>query len=124
MASQGTVLVRAFASDAQLPLSGVPVTFTDETGNILSVRLTDSSGRTQPLAIPTPDASQSLRPGSVRKPYTIIQIRLDHPGFQSVLLEGVQVFPDVQTIQTVQMVPLPEMPTRPPIIIEEPEQNL
>ena len=124
MASQGTVLVRAYASDAQLPLAGVPVTFTDETGTVLAVLVTDLSGRTQPLAVATPDVSQSLRPGSVRKPYTTIWIRLDYPGFQSVLLEGVQVFPDVQTIQTVQMVPLPEAPSRPPIIIEEPEQNL
>ena len=104
MASQGTVIVRAYASDAQLPLERVPVTFTDENGGVLDVRLTDSSGMTQPLAVTTPDVSQSQRPGAIRKPYTIIDIRLDQPGFQSVLLENVQIFPGVQTVQTVQMV--------------------
>lgn len=124
MASQGTVIVRAYVSDAQLPLARVPVTFTDENGNILDVRLTNSSGMTQPLSVATPDVSQSRRPGAVSRPYTVIGIRLDQPGYQSVLLEGVQIFPDVQTIQTVQMLPLPTVPQQPPVIIQEPGQNL
>lgn len=124
MASQGSVEVRAYTSDAQLPLARAPVTFYDGEGTVLAVLLTDSSGRTAPLQVAAPDESQSLYPGSVRKPYASVKIRVDQPGYRSVVLEGVQIFPGVRTVQTVQMVPLPSISQQPPVIVEEPGQNL
>lgn len=115
MASQGTVIARVYTSDAFLPLANVPVTFTqvqpDGTRKLLAVRLTNSSGLTAPLAVATPDVSGSLTPGSVLKPYATIDISVNHPGYGSILAEGVQVFPGVETIQGLKLLPLPTLPS-------------
>ncbi len=115
MASQGTVIARVYTSDAFLPLADVPVTFTqvqpDGTRRLLAVRFTNSSGLTAPLAVATPDVSDSLTPGSVLKPYATIDISVDYPGYGSILAEGVQVFPGVETIQGLKLLPLPTLPS-------------
>ena len=110
MASQGSVIARVYTSDAYLPLQGAPVTFTqtDEEGSqtLLAIRMTDSSGLTAPLSIPTPELSESLTPGSALRPYATIDIRVSYPGFNSVDALGVQVFPGVETIQGLRMRPV------------------
>ena len=114
MASQGTVIARVYTSDAFLPLANVPVTFTqlqpDGSRKLLAVRLTNSSGITAPLPVETPDASESLSPGLMEKPYAVVNISVEYPGYGGVLAEGVQVFPGVETIQALQLVPLPSLP--------------
>ena len=114
MASQGTVIARVYTSDALLPLANVPVTFTqiqpDGSRKLLAVRLTNSSGMTAPLPVETPDASESLSPGLMEKPYAVVNISVEYPGYGGVLAEGVQVFPGVETIQALQLVPLPSLP--------------
>ena len=114
MASQGTVIARVYTSDAFLPLANVPVTFTqlqpDGSRKLLAVRLTNSSGMTAPLPVETPDASESLSPGLMEKPYAVVNISVEYPGYGGVLAEGVQVFPGVETIQALQLGPLPSLP--------------
>ncbi len=114
MASQGTVIARVYTSDAFLPLANVPVTFTqlqpDGSRKLLAVRLTNSSGMTAPLPVETPDASESLSPGLMEKPYAVVNISAEYPGYGGVLAEGVQIFPGVETIQALQLVPLPSLP--------------
>lgn len=109
MASQGTVIARVYTSDAYLPLRGVPVTFTqtlpDGSRRLLAIRTTDSSGLTEPLFVETPDASQSLTPGSVLRPYATVDISTAAPGYGTILAEGVQIFPGVETIQGLQLFP-------------------
>ena len=110
MASQGSVIARVYTSDAYLPLQGVPVAFTQTTADgerkLLAVRMTDSSGLTAPLFIDTPDASESLTPGSTLRPYATVDIRTAFPGYNSVSAEGVQIFPGVETIQGLQLRPV------------------
>lgn len=130
MSSQGAILARVFTSDAILPIRDVPVTFTqiqpDGSRKLLGIRLTNSSGMTLPLAVDTPDVSSSLTPGSTVKPFALVDIAVAHPGYGSVLAEGVQVFPDVVTVQNLQLTPLPVLPgtSSGNTIINESEQNL
>jgi len=109
LASQGTVIARVYTSDAYLPLRGVPVTFTqtlpDGSRQLLAIRTTDSSGLTEPLSVQTPDAADSLSPGSVLRPYATVDISAAAPGYGSLLAEGVQIFPGVETIQGLQLFP-------------------
>ena len=113
MASQGTVIARVYTSDAFLPLANVPVTFTqiqpDGSRKLLAVRLTNSSGMTAPLPVETPDAAESLAPGLMAKPYALVDISVEYPGYGGILAEGVQIFPGVETIQALQLVPLPSL---------------
>ena len=111
MASQGSVIARVYTSDAYLPLRNVPVVFSqtlpDGTKTVLAIRYTDTSGLTAPLAVETPDTSDSLTPGSVLRPYATVDIQVEYPGYGGILAEGVQVFPGVETIQGLQLRPLP-----------------
>lgn len=111
MASQGSVIARVYTSDAYLPLSGVPVVFTQTLPNgsktVLAIRYTNSSGLTEPLFIETPDAAQSLTPGAVLRPYATVDIQVEYPGYGGILAENVQVFPGSETIQGLQLRPLP-----------------
>ena len=111
MASQGSVIARVYTSDAFLPLRGVPVTFTqnrsDGSKTLLAIRYTNSSGLTEPLYIETPDTSESLSPGAALRPYATVDIQVEYPGYGGILAEGVQIFPNSETIQGLQLRPLP-----------------
>ncbi len=110
MASQGSVIARVYTSDAYLPLRDVPVIFTqvlpDGTKTVLGIRYTNSSGLTTPLSVQTPDASDSLKPGSNIRPYATLDIQVEYPGYSGILSEGVQVFSGIETIQGLQLRPL------------------
>ena len=125
---QGSVIARVYTSDAYLPLEHVPVVFTqinpDGTEALLAVRDTSSSGLTAPVFVDTPETSASMTPGSSIRPYATITIRAGKPGYSSIVAEGVQVFPGVETIQGLQLLPVtPENKDSLTTIVEDP-QNL
>lgn len=110
MASQGSIITRVYTSDAFLPLRDVPVVYTqtqtDGSKKLLTIQMTNSSGLTTPYYIETPEASNSLSPGSPLRPYSQIDIHVSSPGYNSILAEGVQIFPGVETIQGFQLRPI------------------
>ena len=107
---QGTVIARVYTSDAYLPLAQVPVVFTqikpDGSRSLLAIRLTNSSGLTDPVSVETPNQSDSLIPGSTIQPYATVSILASKPGYTGILAEGVQIFPGVETIQGLQLRPV------------------
>ena len=111
LASQGYVLARVYTSDAYIPLAGVPVTFTlvrpNGSRQQLAVLHTDQNGLTQALAVETPDKDQSLTPGVSSRPYATVEISTAWPGYSPSRIRGVQIFPDVETIQGLQLRPQP-----------------
>lgn len=127
MPSQGSIITRVYTSDAYIPLQNVPVLYirTDENGNaqLLRVLFTDSSGLTEPYFIETPSVAQSLSPGNAR-PFSLIDIMVSYPGYNAVIAEGIQIFPDVQTIQGIQLRPVPPQNHGEDQIILENQQNL
>lgn len=111
MSSQGSVIARVYTSDALIPIYNAPVSFTqmqsDGTRTLLAIRQTNTSGLTAPVYLPTPDLSQSLSPGSEQVPYVTVDIQASAPGYNRITVFGVQVFPDVETIQAMQLRPVP-----------------
>ena len=63
MAEQGTVVVRAYTSRAQIPVTGATVAVTHPSAGgkhlLVALRVTDESGHTQPVTLPTPPAAES-----------------------------------------------------------------
>lgn len=110
MEGKGTLLVRVYTSRAQFPVAGATVVVTqrDKGGKykLLSVQSTDSSGATRPVEIPTPLLGESTHPGAVLPPFAVCDVWAEHPGFAMLLVEGVQIFDGVETLQSMELEPL------------------
>ena len=131
MQAQGTIVVRLFTSAAQIPLQGATVTITKRLPGggtkLLAVRVTNFDGFTDPVSIDTPPMaeSQSYQAGLV--PYAVVDIRVERTGFDRVIIENAQVFPDTQTRQEVALIPTPENPgafDRTETFLVPPQDNL
>lgn len=108
MSPSGTIIVSVFTSEARLPVEGVSVIFQSlsPTSPLLGFRITDSSGRTAPLSVATVDLNQSQSPDPSQTPFTSLRIIADHPEYERTILEGVQIFPGITTLQNIQLLPL------------------
>lgn len=110
MSSTGYITVRAYAGKAQLPLQDVAIAITDPEGNAIALRLTDRSGKIEPVPIRTPDLASGLEPDTGITPYTQVNIYARLRNYEQIEVENVQVFPDTVTDQDLEMIPLAELP--------------
>ena len=128
LTSSGSIITRVYTSDAYIPLRDVPVIYTQTSADgkrkLLAIRMTDSSGLTEPYFVETPDTASSLTPQNTLRPYSIINISVSPPGYSAVTAENVQIFPGVETIQGFQLRPLPATERDPITIYPEPPQDL
>ena len=112
MEGTGTLAVRVYTSRARLPVEGATVVVTQKGENgkyqLLSVQATDQSGQVKPITIPTPALGESTHPGSSSPPYAVCDVWAEHPGFAMLLVEGVQIFDGVDTLQEMELAPLSE----------------
>ena len=108
MASSGTIIVNAYTSNARIPVEGATVLFRQQFApySLLGLRVTDFSGKTEPLSIATVDSSLSQTPGPSQNPWTGIIVQVEHPEFERVILDGVQIFPGIITTQDVALIPM------------------
>lgn len=127
--AEGTVIVRAYTSRAQIPVVDAAIIITqydpDGTTHLLAVRQTDQSGRTEPVTVQTPEVSESLAP-EAGQPYALINIDAYHPNYERILIEHAQVFPNTRTVQNLTMIPREEYPSsfNETEVFDLPAQNL
>ncbi len=108
MQQTGSLTFRVFTSDADLPVEGATVLIRqqDSPGRLLGVRITGSSGETDPLAVDAPEAYLSQSPEHTLQPWTGLNVIVEHPEYERVTLQGLQVFPGIETVQTIRLLPL------------------
>lgn len=107
----GYLQVRAYVSNAQIPLKDVAVAITDTGGSAIALRLTNRSGElNQPIEIEVPDLSASQTPDTGTIPYTTVNLYARYTGFEEIFVENVQVFADTVTEQNLELIPLSEFP--------------
>lgn len=126
MPSTGYIQVNAYTSRAQIPLKDVAITVTALDGTAIAMRLTDRSGRIEPIPIPVPDASESQSPDPAELPYTRVNLYARHKDYLQIENEALQVFAGIVTNQNLEMIPLSELPEDwgDKEIFTTPEQNL
>lgn len=111
MASYGTIVTRVYTSQTQLPVQGATIVITQKSGkdrhHVLAIEVSDENGRTKPINIETPERSASLSPGG-EMPFTQVDLWAEAPGFEMLITEDLQVFPNTETLQLLEMIPLPE----------------
>ena len=130
--ASGTIITQTRTSNASLPVENATVAYF-EPGNmgkmrLLALRKSDSSGKTPPFVLETPDSAASQQPedGSGPPPFRLVNIVADHPDYERVTIDNVQVFAGVVTLQNINFVPLPApmMGVSPEALIDTPAQNL
>lgn len=111
MASTGTIIFNVFTSDARIPIEGATVLLRrqDAPRDLLGIRITNESGKTDPIIVMTRDVSLGQVPESTVKPWIGCTAIIEHPGYERVILDGIQIFPGIVTIQSVQLLPLQEL---------------
>ena len=104
----GTLQINVISSDAYLPISDAVVTITNTQtgGNIEEQLVTDSSGQTETVELPTPPLEYSLIP-QANQPYSQYNLTITAPGYETLFLTGTQLLADEKAIQNVRLVPLP-----------------
>ena len=111
MAQTGSLIIRAFTSQAQLPVSGATVIISspaeDGRRKVLSIQTTDESGGTKPFTLEAPDKDLSMSPGGAA-PFSNYALVVEHPEYYLATFEKLQVFPGVETVQNVPLIPLPQ----------------
>ena len=112
MEAVGQLRVRVYTSRAQLPVMGATVVVTSrgESGRtkLVSIQTTDSSGSIQPVELPAPIPMESTQPQNTSHPFSVCDVWAEHPGFAMLVVEGVQIFPGVETYQAMELSPLSE----------------
>lgn len=112
MAETGYLTVRTYASRAQLPIEGAVVTLTQPTAQgskLIASRITDENGQISVIPIPTPNRTESLSPGAA-KPFATVELTVDHPSYDRVLIENLQIFSDIVTQQNIALLPRSDLP--------------
>ena len=112
MAQEGTLIAKAYTSVGQIPVPDVfiQVTRSDTVPpELLAVRLTDSSGLTPQIRIATPNRENTLQPGEPIG-WTNVDIAVEHPLFERIEVDHVQIFPGVETVQELQLIPMARLP--------------
>lgn len=127
MSSIGYLQVFSYASKARIPLKDAAVTVTDLNGGAIAMRLTNRSGQLDtPLTIEVPDLSASQSPNTGLIPFTAVNLYARLEGFEEIVVNHAQIFPDTVTVQNLEMIPLSELPENwnKSEIFDTPAQNL
>lgn len=122
----GYIQVRAYTSFAQIPLADVAISVTATDGTAIAMRLTNRSGRIDPIAVPVPDLSASQTPNTGVIPFTSVNLFARLKEYEQIEIENLQVFADTTTTQDLEMIPLSELPSQwdKSEIFNTPPQNL
>lgn len=109
----GYLRIQAVTSRARVPVEDATVTVsgagTGEGRKLISVQLTNDSGQTLPISIETPAAGNSLTPDQPQG-WTEVTVSVTHPDYDGIVVQSVQVFPGVTTVQDTVMIPRGSMP--------------
>ena len=122
----GYLQVHAYASYAQIPLQDVTISVSAGDGTVIALRLTDRSGRIDPIPIPVPDRSESLTPNPGERPFATVNLTARLKDYEQIFVDEVQIFADVTTDQDLPLIPLSELPASrsKSEIFETSQQNL
>lgn len=102
----GRLQINVTANVGLIPIENASITisFTGEPDSTLETLMTNSSGQTDTVDLKTPPLQYSLTPNSPM-PYSEYTLSVSAPGYEPVIVSGVEVLPDVTAIQNIEMTP-------------------
>ena len=100
----GILRIQSFEARRSAPAAGVTVTITGQ--GFSASRLTDDTGNTQDPEIDAPDQALSLEEDNTTiQPYAVCDLVAEKPGFETIHIEGVQIFAGQVTLAPLEMTP-------------------
>lgn len=78
----------------------------DASNNVIEELGTNSSGNSNIVELPAPPLDYSLTPGSPM-PYSEYTLTITAPGYEPVIISGMEVLPVVRAIQNIALIPVP-----------------
>ena len=120
----GRLQINVTANVGLIPIENASITisFTGEPDSTLETLTTNSSGQTDTVDLKTPPLQYSLTPNSPM-PYSEYTLSVSAPGYEPVIVSGVEVLPDVTAVQNIEMTPT-EMSSDAEEIIAIPDHTL
>ena len=113
LSATGYIQVRAFASNAQIPLKDVAITITGTDGAAIAMRLTNRSGLLDaPVEITVPDLSASQSPNTGIIPFAVVNLYARLENYEEINIENLQIFANTVTEQNLELIPLSELPEK------------
>lgn len=82
----------------------VSIAYTGRPEMVLETLETDISGQAEEVQLSAPPLSYSLTPESPM-PYSEYNVTVEAPGYEPVMISGVEVLPDVTAVQNIRMTP-------------------
>ncbi|MCL2462916.1 MAG: hypothetical protein FWF44_09640, partial [Defluviitaleaceae bacterium] len=110
---KGYLKVSVTTGSGALPVAGANVTVADAQGNILYRLVTDEDGNTGKVEINAPDKAVDLDPDYVGDYYAVCDVKIEAENYDTVIVNGVQIFDTVTTILPVNMAPVLEEGAQP-----------
>ena len=102
---KGFLQVTVTTESPVVPLSGARVRISDPAdGTVLQELITDSSGQTEPVDLPTPPLEYSVN-DEEKKPYASYAVTVFAEGFKTLHISGVQLLPDGLAVQPAALTP-------------------
>lgn len=119
----GILRIQAFAARKSAPVEGIRIAITGD--GFAAVRHTDAQGNAEDVTIQTPACRLSLEEqNTTQRPYAVCSLTASKPGYRTVRIQGVQIFPGQVTLAQPEMIPETEagrdVPDVPVVIPEHP----
>lgn len=104
MVDRGRLQVQCFDATVGNPVPDVEVqVLSRKDSSIIAQINTDSSGQTPEVILPTPPLEYSLTPG-LPQPFSTYDVAVSSEYFDTVFVEGTQVFPETSAIQKINLI--------------------
>lgn len=111
MAAKGYIQVRAYESNAIIPLQDVSIAITDVSGSAIALRMTNRNGTLdEPITIDVPEIIYSQSPNSGVIPFAVVNLYARLENYEQIEIENLQIFANTVTVQNLEMIPLSEHP--------------
>ena len=112
---QGYLIVQVSTAGGAIPLPGVIVTVRDydpenggDVGNVIASMVTDRSGKTPILPLPTPSRTLAQAPGSEILPYALYNVDVQTDRYYENYYANVPIFDGIVAVQPAVLQPLPD----------------
>ncbi|MDR0287866.1 MAG: peptidoglycan-binding protein [Clostridiales bacterium] len=102
----GYLIVKTSMANDAIPIKGANVVIKDTNGNILHTLTTDISGKTEKVQLFAPDKIYDQDPCYKGATYSTYRVEVNYPGYITEIINGVQIFDTIESLEPVNMHPI------------------